>query len=225
MMGVKNGCMHMDKEKLAAFITELVIREIKEIEKNEYTVPVGISARHVHLSQEHLEILFGKGFKLTAFKDLSQPGQFAANEKVEITGPKGSIKDVRILGPIRPHTQIELSASEARRLGIKAPVRGSGDLEGTPGITLKGPAGEVYVPYGVIIAERHIHMSEEEAQRFNLRDKDIVNVIVEGAKGGKMSNVVIRAGKSHKLDFHVDTDDANAFNLAQGQRLRIEKCQ
>ncbi len=220
---MKNGCMHMDKEKLAAFIAELVIKEIREIEKNEYTVPAGVSARHVHLSQEHLETLFGNGYELTCFKDLSQPGQFAANEKVGISGPKGNIRDVRILGPTRPHTQIELSASEARSLGIKAPVRASGDLEGTPGITLEGPAGEVYVPYGVIIAERHIHMSGEEAQRFNLRDRDVVNVIVEGAKGGKMSNVVIRAGKSHKLDFHVDTDDANAFNLAQGQRLRIEK--
>jgi putative phosphotransacetylase len=215
----------MDKEKLVAFITDLVIKEIEELKNIENTVPVGISARHVHLSQGHLEILFGRGYKLTHFKDLSQPGQFAANEKVEIIGPKGSIADVRVLGPIRPHTQIELAAFEARKLGAKAPVRASGNLVGTPGITLKGPAGEVNVPFGVIIAERHIHMSEEEAKRFNLRDKDMVTVIVDGPKGGKMSNVVIRSGKSHELDFHVDTDDANAFNLAQGQRLRIEKCQ
>lgn len=212
----------MDREQLTAFITELVIKEIKELTNKENTIPVGISARHVHLSQDHLEILFGKGYKLTRMKDLSQPDQFAANEKVEVIGPKGSIHDVRILGPLRPHTQIELAAMEARKLGLKAPVRASGDLEGTPGITLKGPAGEVNVPFGVIIAERHIHMSEEEAKRFKLKDKDIVNVVVDGPKGGKMSNVVIRAGKSHKLDFHVDTDDANAFNLMQGQRLKIE---
>lgn len=215
----------MDKEKLVAFITDMVIKEIKELQNSENTIPVGISARHVHLSQDHLEILFGRGYKLTHFKDLSQPGQFAANEKVEIIGPKGIIADVRVLGPIRPHTQIELAAFEARKLGVKAPVRASGNLEGTPGITLKGPAGEVNVPFGVIIAERHIHMSEEEAARFNLSDKDIVTVVIDGPKGGRMSNVVIRAGKSHKLDFHVDTDDANAFNLAQGQRLKIEKCQ
>lgn len=213
----------MDNEKLIAYITDLVIQEIKEFKKDQYTVPVGISARHVHLSQEHLEILFGKGYELTPFKDLSQPGQFAANEKVEVIGPKGSIHNVRILGPIRSHTQIEFAASEARKLGIKAPVRGSGDIQKTPGAIIKGPKGQVSLLEGVIIAERHVHMSEEEAKRFHLQDKDMVTAIIEGSKGGKMGNIVVRVHTNYRLDLHVDTDDANAFNLTQGQRLRIEK--
>ncbi|HHW66350.1 MAG: hypothetical protein PWP07_1238 [Epulopiscium sp.] len=215
----------MDQEKLIEYITELVIEEVKKISSNAYIVPVGISARHVHLSQEHLEILFGKGYQLTHYKDLSQPGQFAAHEKVEVIGPKGSIKNVRILGPIRSNTQVEVALSDARKLGINAPVRSSGDIKGTPGVILRGPAGQVEIPCGVIIAERHLHMSEEEARRFNLKDKDIVTAVVEGSKGGKMSNIVVRVNKDYRLDLHIDTDDANAFNLTQGQYLKLEKCE
>lgn len=213
----------MDKEKLIAYITDLVIQEVKQLEENQNTVPVGISARHVHLSQEHVELLFGKGYKLTHFKDLSQPGQFAAKEQVELIGPKGSIPNVRILGPIRANTQVEVAASDTRKLGIKVPVRGSGDIQGTPGIILRGAEGEVTISSGVIVAERHLHMSEEEAKQFNVKDKDIVKATIDGPKGGVMGQIVVRVNKDYALDLHIDTDDANAFNLTQGQRLNIEK--
>ena len=213
----------MDKEKLIAYITELVVQELQQIDDTKNTVPVGISARHVHLSQDHLEILFGKGHELTYLKALSQPGQFAAQEQVEVIGPKGSIKNIRILGPIRSNTQVEVAASDLRTLGVKAPVRGSGNIEDTPGATIRGPVGEVIIPRGIIVAERHLHMSDDDARDFELKNDDVISVIVEGKKGGVMGDIVVRVNKDYALDLHIDTDDANAFNLAQGQRLKIQK--
>ncbi len=215
----------MDKEKLIAYVTELVLQEIKQLGNTKDTVPVGISARHVHLSQIHLEILFGKGYELTHLKDLSQPGQFAAQEQVEVIGPKGSIKNIRILGPIRFDTQVEVATSDLRTLGIEAPVRGSGNIQNTPGGTIKGPVGEVTIPCGIIVAERHLHMSDDDARAYELKNNDVISIIVEGSKGGIMGDVVVRANKEYALDLHIDTDDANAFNIKQGQRLKIQRIQ
>lgn len=202
-------------------LAQLVYSVAEEIDKNPYAVPVGISARHVHVSKEAFELLFGKGKSLTKFKPLSQPGQFAANETVEIIGAKGSIKKVRILGPERKDCQVEISASDARTLGIKAPVRASGDIDGTPGIKIKGPCGEIGISNGVIIAERHVHMNNDDANWFGVKNNDSVMVSVPGSKGGIMGNVTVRVSDSYALDMHIDTDDANAFSLKQGQKVTL----
>ena len=202
-------------------LAQLVYSVAEEIDKNPYAVPVGISARHVHVSKEAFELLFGNGKSLTKFKPLSQPGQFAANETVEIIGAKGSIKKVRILGPERKDCQVEISASDARTLGIKAPVRASGDIDGTPGIKIKGPFGEIGISNGVIIAERHVHMNNDDANWFGVKNNDSVMVSVPGSKGGIMGNVTVRVSDSYALDMHIDTDDANAFSLKQGQKVTL----
>lgn len=213
-------------EELVSKIAELVkIELVKNGLLNSEYVPVGISARHIHLTREHVDILFGKNYQLKVLKPLSQPGQFAAEEMVDIIGVKGSIKKVRILGPERPNTQIEVARSEARILGLDPEVRNSGDIIGTPGVTIKGPVGEVTVSEGVIIADRHIHMSEDQAKSFNLKNGEKVKVIVAGQRGGVFDNVTIRAGAQYALDFHIDTDDANAFAIKQGQLVKIEKYQ
>lgn len=189
----------------------------------EKVVPVGISARHVHLSQKDVEILFGKAYQLTFLKELSQRGQFASKETVELIGPKATIEKVRILGPVREEIQVEVSMSDARILGIKPPVRASGNLEGSPGILLRGPAGEVNAPRGVIVPERHAHMSIQEAANFGISDGDCIRVFVKGHSGGVMEMVKVRVKESYVLDLHIDTDNANAFGLSQGQELRFEK--
>lgn len=188
-------------------------------------VPVGISARHIHLSQEHLEFLFGDGYELTFFKDLSQPGQFAAEEKLTIRSEAGKeIVGVRILGPIRKETQIEISRSDAIKNKFVAPVRSSGDIAGSGAATIVGPNGtEIKISEGVIVADRHIHFSTEEGKEFGVKDKDVVSVKVDGQKGGIMHNVLCRVGKAYKLDFHIDVDDANAFDLKQGSIVEIIK--
>ncbi|MDF2612297.1 MAG: Propanediol utilization protein [Clostridia bacterium] len=210
-------------EKLVRTISEIVLQEIQKIRRSQRLAPVGISARHVHLSKKDAEVLFGRGYALTHFKELSQPGQFAANEVVELIGPAGTIHKVRVLGPERPKTQIEVALSDARKLGLKPPVRSSGDIEGTPGIILKGPKGEVEIPFGVIISERHMHLSREEAKGFELQDGDKVRAFIEGPKGGVMEHITVRVHEDYRLDLHIDTDDANAFNIVQGQYLKFEK--
>lgn len=186
-------------------------------------VPVGISARYVHLQQDHLEALFGKGYTLTKRKELSQIGQYAAEETVTLVGLKNKIQKVRILGPLRKETQVEITASEARLLGIIAPVRNSGDLKNTPGLTIVGPKGSIIINQGVIIAERHIHMSPEEARVYQVTNGQKVKVKIPGVKGGMMDNISLRVDKGYRLDFHIDTDDANAFQLQQGQLLELVK--
>ncbi|WP_099204351.1 PduL/EutD family phosphate acyltransferase [Scatolibacter rhodanostii] len=178
-------------------------------------VMVETSARHAHLSNEHLAILFGEGATLTNKKDLSQPGQYACEEKVEVVGPKGSIV-LTILGPTRSETQVELAATEARKLGLKAPVRESGDLVGSAGCTIKGPKGEIVIDKGVIIAKRHIHMRPEDAEACGVKDKQIVSVKV-GENGGRsliFGDVVCRVNSSYALAMHVDTDESNAAGLS-----------
>lgn len=212
-----------NREELIRKITGMVLEHWDRLSTDPYQVPVGISARHVHLSREHVEILFGTRYQLTPQKSLSQPGQFACKEQVEVCGPAGSVLKVRILGPEREQSQVEMAFSDCRMLGIHPPVRTSGDLRGTPGILLKGPSGEVSLKEGVIIADRHIHMTPEEAEWFGVSDRERVNVAVPGEKGGVLGQVLIRITRESRLDFHVDTDDANAFLLKQGQWVTIRK--
>ncbi|MBQ3052186.1 MAG: phosphate propanoyltransferase [Clostridia bacterium] len=176
-------------------------------------VLVEISARHVHVSQKDLEILFGQGHELTNKKDLSQPGQFACEEKVTIVGPKASLK-ASILGPVRPETQVELSLTDARSIGVTAPIRESGDIKGSGGCKLVGPAGEIEITEGVIAAKRHIHMTTADAEKYGIKDKQIVNVKLntEG-RALVFGDVVARVSDSYALAMHIDTDEANAASV------------
>ena len=187
-------------------------------------IPVGISGRHAHLSQEHLEILFGKGFEFTVLKDLSQPGQFATNEKIDLVSEDGrEIKGIRILGPIRKETQVELSHSDARRAKIDAPVRSSGDIAGSAGAKIIGPKGEVTIKEGVIVADRHIHFSPADAEKFGVKDREVVSVKVSGIKAGILDNVLCRVHENFRLDCHLDTDDGSAFLLNNGDFVELVK--
>ena len=177
---------------------------------SETKVPVGISARHIHVSQADLDVLYGEGYRLTVKKDLLQQGQYAANEVVDIVTEKGIFKNVRILGPVRNQTQIEISLSDAMKLKISTPVRDSGDLKGSPGITVIGPKGTVTLEEGVIAAGRHIHMSLTDAENFGVKDKDIVKVRCGGERGLVFENVLIRVHESFRLEMHIDTDEANS---------------
>ncbi|WP_251158573.1 phosphate propanoyltransferase [Caniella muris] len=185
------------------------------------SVPVGVSGRHVHLSQADLEALFGPGARLTPLRELSQPGQFAAEERVTLVGPKGVIQHVRVLGPVRARTQVEVLRGDTYRLGIKPCVRLSGHIDGTPGVTLVGPAGAVTLTEGVIVAARHLHLSPEEAVGLGLRDGQVVSLLCEGERPGRLDGVVVRASGRGALDCHIDTEEANAFGLVNGSRLRL----
>ncbi|MFC4769752.1 phosphate propanoyltransferase [Effusibacillus consociatus] len=187
------------------------------------TIPVGVSARHVHLSPEHVEVLFGTGYQLQIHKLLSQPGQFAAKETVMLAGPKGVIDKVRILGPARGKTQVEVSLTDAHRLGVSPPVRDSGDLAGSSPITLVGPNGSIYLHEGLIIASRHIHMSQEDALDFQVDDGDNVFVICQSERQIIFSNVKIRVSPNYRLEFHIDTDEANAAKLTNDDNVVILK--
>lgn len=188
--------------------------------RRSFSVSTGISARHVHLSDEHLTVLFGEGSTLTKVKDLSQPGQFASNEFVDIVGPKGTLANVRILGPTRKNTQVEISKTDSFKLGVKPPVKDSGDVEGTPGVILRGPKGELEIDEGVILALRHIHMTPDDAERLGVQDGQMVQVEVEGPRALTFKEVVIRVRDDFALDFHVDTDEANAAGLSNGTTVK-----
>lgn len=185
-------------------------------------LPIALSNKHIHLSQADLEALFGEGYELTHKKDLSQPGQFACEEMVEVVGPKGSTK-MRVLGPVRPESQVEVSLADARGLGIAVPVRQSGDVEGTPGAKLVGPKGEVEMSRGVIVAARHIHMSLEDAEKFGVKDKDVVSVKTEGIRGLVFNNVLVRANANFKLEMHVDLEEGNAAGVKNGDLVELIK--
>ncbi len=173
---------------------------------------VETSARHVHLTEEHIEILFGKGAKLTNKKDLSQPGQFACNERVTVVGPKKEIAGISILGPARSATQVEISLTDARTLGVDAPVRESGDIKGSAGCKIVGPCGEIEITEGVIAAKRHIHFTPEDAAAFGVEDKQVVSVKVDSGKGRSVifDDVVCRVSPKFALAMHIDTDESNA---------------
>ncbi len=176
-------------------------------------LPIALSNRHVHLSQEDIEKLFGEGYELTPIKDLSQPGQFACDEKVDLVGPKRTIEGVRVLGPARNQSQVEVSLSDGFTLGVKVPVKGSGSLEGTPKITLKGPKGEVELKEGLIAAARHIHMSVEDAEEFGVKDKQIVKIKTEGPRSLIFENVLVRVREDFALEMHVDVEEGNAAGV------------
>ena len=177
--------------------------------------PVNVSARHVHLSEKDAEILFGPGHELGVYKPLLQPGQYAAHETVEIRTPKGSFGKVRVLGPYRSHTQVEISLSDARVLGIKPPVRESGDLHHSASVTLVGPKGSVELLEGVIVAKAHIHMSPFVAEKFNVHDKEKVFINLYGSRPMLME-AIVRVNEFYALECHIDTDEANAAGLPDG---------
>ncbi|HMM06302.1 MAG TPA: phosphate propanoyltransferase [Clostridiales bacterium] len=221
----------MNEKEIAA----LVAKVMAELEKTNccscnsnvngdddpYLVPVGVSNRHIHLSQADFETLFGKGATMTHFKDLSQPGQFACQEVVTLVGPGGAIERVRLLGPARKQSQIEVSVADCFKLGVKAPLRDSGDLSGSAALTMVGPAGSVSVPEGCIIALKHIHMHTSDAERIGLKDKDHVDVQTCGDRNLIFQDVLIRASENFKLEMHVDMDEANAASLTNGDHVRI----
>ena len=185
-------------------------------------IPVGISARHIHISREDLDVLFGKGYQLTIKKELAQPGQYAANEQVEISTEKGSLK-LRILGPERKKTQVEISLSDALKLGINPPVRDSGDIKGAPGITVTGVKGSVKLEEGVIVACRHIHMNSVDAQAFGVKDKEFVQVACKGDRSLVFGQVLVRVHDSFILEMHIDTDEGNAAMLGSGATVELVK--
>lgn len=188
-----------------------------------YEVGIGISNKHVHLSRKDVDVLFGEGHKLTPIKDLVQPGQFACDERVDIVGPKGTLKGVRVLGPERPETQVELSLTDARTIGIKAPIRESGKLEGSAACKLIGPVGEVELEKGVIAAWRHIHLSATQAEEAGVKDKDIVSIEIGGERPLVFHNVLVRAGKGHEREAHIDTDEGNAASCGPDTVCKIIK--
>lgn len=183
----------------------------------EKTVLIETSARHVHVTQEALETLFGAGYTLTKKKDLSQPGQYACEERVQVIGEKGSFPAVSILGPVRPASQVELSASDARTIGVQAPVRESGDIAGSGACKLVGPKGEVELKEGVIVAKRHIHMTPQDAEAYGVEDKQVVSVKIESAERSLVfGDTVVRVSPKFKLAMHIDTDEANAVLAPAG---------
>lgn len=184
-------------------------------------VPVGVSGRHIHLCREDIDALFGPGYELAVYRELSQPGEFAAREMVTLVGPRGVLEGVRVLGPVRAYTQVEVAMTDGFRLGLKPPVRESGDLEGTPGIAVVGPAGAINLPRGVILAARHIHMETERAQALGLQDDQQVQVWVPGVRELVLCNVIIRTNPHFRLELHLDTDEANAALLSGGDKVKI----
>ena len=186
-------------------------------------VPIGVSARHVHLTQEHVEALFGPGYQLTKKKDL-MGGQFASNETVTIVGLKlRAIEKVRVLGPVRSATQVEVSATDAIKLGMNVPVRMSGDIAGSAPIAIVGPKGAIYLKEGCIVAMRHIHMSPADAQAAGVKNGDIVSVKADNERGTIFNQVAIRVDDSFTLEMHIDTDEANAAKIATGNTVTIIK--
>lgn len=186
----------------------------------QFPIVLGVSARHAHLSREHMDILFGKDSELHVKKAIGQPGQYASEEQITMVTEKGSMK-LRIIGPLRPETQIELSLTDARKVGLNAPIRNSGDIKGSAGAKLIGPAGEVEITEGIIVAARHVHLYPETAAKYGLKDGDIVDIQTEGTRSLTLHNVLVRAGEKHADEVHIDTDEANACNLESGVNVNI----
>ena len=187
-------------------------------------IPVGVSNRHIHLSAEHVASLFGQGHALAWQKDLKQVGEFAAAETVTLVGPKGVIRGVRVLGPIRKNTQVEISRTDGFSLGINPPVRDSGDSKGSAGVVVVGTCGAVTLEEGVICAARHIHMQVGDARFFGVDDGARVTVEIEGPRGGRLKNVLVRVSPGFRLEFHIDTDEANALELKNGDQVQLPLC-
>lgn len=192
-----------------------------EVNVDLYKIPVGISGRHIHLSQNDLDTLFGKGYKLTPIKSLSQPGQFACKECLTIAAKKGCIEKVRIIGPTRNKTQVEILRSDAFKLGIKPVLRLSGDLKDTPGVTVIGPEGAVILNEGAIVAQRHIHFNNLQAKERGFKNGDIVSIRTRGERSAVLENVSVRVGDNGYLDCHIDQEEANALGLGPKDFIEI----
>ena len=206
-------------ELIARLVMEAIDK--KESTSNGFMVPIGVSARHIHLTQEHVEVLFGEGYQLTKRKEL-MGGQFAANEQVTIVGLKlRAIENVRVLGPVRSKSQVEISATDAIKLGVRAPIRLSGDIEGSAPIAVVGPKGVIYLDEGCIIAKRHIHMAPKDAIAAGVRNGDIVSVKADNERGTVFNHVQIRVDESFTLGMHIDTDEANAAKISTGETVTI----
>ena len=204
-----------EQHAIARHVAELV-DELDRV-RGQRTIPIAVSARHVHLTQEHVEALFGPGHQLTPFRDLSQPGQYACHEQVNLIGPRRTIESVRVLGPARPESQVEVSRTDEFLLGIDAPVRASGDIANSPGIILEGPAGRVELKQGVICAWRHIHMHPDDAAHFGVEDRDVVEVGISGTGRDLIfGDVLVRVHPQFRLEMHIDTDEGNAAELGRG---------
>ncbi len=209
-----------------AEITALVNKVLENVktESEEGDVPVGVSNRHIHLTREHVEVLFGKGYQLTKIKDLSQPGQFACKEQLTLVGPSmRAIEGVRVLGPERKRSQVEISRTDSFTLKVKPPVRESGDVAGSAPVTIIGPKGIVTLSEGCIIANRHIHMSVEEGEKYGVKDGEYVDVEMGGQRRSLFYDVQIRVHPDFRLEMHVDTDDANAAGIGNGSKVKIIK--
>lgn len=210
------------KEQLVELVAKIVTEQMSKKE-DELKIPIGVSGRHVHLDRADMDILFGPGSELTSFKPVKQPGQFAAEQVVTIKGPKGEFNKVRVLGPLRSKTQVEISLADGFKLGVKAPIRESGQLEGTPGVELIGPAGSVKKDAGVIVALRHIHMTPDMAEKYGLKDRQIVKVEIgdEQDRGLILKNVLMRVTDTSALEMHIDQDEANAAAVSSNDFARI----
>lgn len=210
----------MDYGAVRRLVEISILKELAQLGRG-YFVPVTVSNRHVHLCTADMEALFGRGYALAKLRDLGQPGQYVCGEQVALKGPKGSIEKIRVLGPARRETQIEILLSDSYKLGIEPAIRMSGDLADTPGGVLVGPAGSVELKRGVIVAARHLHMSAEEAGCYGLKDGDKVSVKKGGERSLLFGNVVVRAGAGHSLEAHIDTDEANAAGMHCGELLEL----
>lgn len=205
-----------EKTKLSAF----VLQDICRTSGRRY-VPAAVSNRHIHLCREDLETLFGKDYRLSPLKPLVQPGQYAAKETVTIEGPKGSIENVRVLGPVRKNTQVEISFTDSYKLGLLPPIRNSGEIKSTPGCRIVSAFGNVALERGVILSARHLHISPEQAEAFHVKDNQVVRLKMDGVRALIFENVLVRCGTEHFLEFHLDTDEANAAGIRNGDLLEL----
>ena len=211
----------MEKQTYEMFVQLVTRLVIEELEKFQRSVPIGVSNRHIHLDRKDMDILFGQDSELTFKKELGQPGQYACEETVTLHGPKGELGRVRVLGPLRSASQMEISVTDGFALGVRPPIRESGKIEGTPGLTIVGPKGTIEKDTGAIAALRHIHLDPETAQRIGVKDKQMVKVEIRGLRGGILHNVLIRVSEQFAPEMHIDVDEANAFGVKNGDRAYI----
>lgn len=213
----------MNLEETLKKILETLEKNIENNSNEKNLIPIGISNRHVHLCEEHINILFGEKYELTKLKDLSQLGQYACKETVIICGPKGSIEKVRVLGPKRKESQIEVSAGDCIGLGIKSCIKLSGDLKESSALVLVGPKGSVQLRNGVIVAQRHIHMNQNNANELQVKDGELVSIEITGIRGGILNNTCVRVDDSFSLECHLDVEEANAMGLSPNSKIKIIK--
>jgi putative phosphotransacetylase len=216
----------MNEKDLAKIIRETTLKVLttqNDPKRSGSDIPIAASNRHIHLSAIAVERLFGKGYELQKLKDLSQPGQFAAKETVTLIGPKGKLTKVRVLGPARGDTQVEISLTDGFTIGQVPPLRDSGDIEGTPGVIIQGPKGQLKIDKGLICAARHIHMHTSDAEHFQVENGERVQVKVSGDRGLTFDNVLIRVSDRYRLEMHIDIDEANAAQIKNGQLGTLQK--